>query len=181
MNYKEHTWGDLTDRGRADVTSCHAPLRPHRFAQLYHTPLFNSALLCTAIHHSVSLYSVLLCFASLKHWREKPVSPSTQKTLSFSFILRMVGERSVAPTLAPWKSGEEICVTKSDTAGGVSPPRVPAEQRRQVQATQGGRAPQQLTHSRGSCQRSRGAPIIAIPNSHQLNRKLGRGKTTRKS
>ena len=139
MNYQEHTWGDLTDRGRADVTSCHAPLRPHRFAQLYHTPLCTTlphsttlhcpTPLCTAIHHSILLYSLLLCSASPKLWREKPVSPSTQKTLSFSFFfLRMVGERLVAPTLAPWKSGEEICVTKSDTAGGVSSPRVPAEQ-----------------------------------------------------
>ena len=148
VNYKEHTWGDLTDRGRADVTSCHAPLRPHRCAPHYHTPLYNTTLNsstplcttlphstvqlrsttlyhtpphsttlhtstppCTAIHHSIPLYSALLCSASPKHRREKPVSPSTQKTLSFSFILRMVGERSVAPTLAPWKSGEEICVT----------------------------------------------------------------------
>ena len=84
----------------------------------------------TTLHCSTPLHTALLCSASPRHRREKPVSPSTQKTLSFSFILRMVGERSVAPTLAPWKSGEEICVTKSDTAGGVSSPRVPAEQRK---------------------------------------------------
>ena len=130
-----------------------------RSTTLYHTPphsttLHTSTPPCTAIHHSIPLYSALLCSASPKHRREKPVSPSSQKTLSFSFILRMVGERSVALTLAPWKSGEEICVTESDTAGRISSPRVPAE-RRQVQATQGGKAPQQLTHSRGSCQRSR--------------------------
>ena len=161
------------------LTSRRAMHRSARTALHHSTTLHCSTPLCSVIHHSIRLYSVLLCFASPKHWREKPVSPSTQKTLSFSFILRMVGERSVAATLAPWKSGEEICVTESDTAGGGSSPRVQAEQR-QVQATQGGRAPQQLTHSRGSCQRSRGVPI-AIPNSHQLNRKLGRGNSTRKS
>ena len=59
VNYKEHTWGDLTDR--ADVTSCHAPLRPHRFAPLYHTPL------CTTLLYHTPLYHTPLCTTPLYH------------------------------------------------------------------------------------------------------------------
>ena len=100
-----------------ELTSRRAMHRSARTALHSSTTLHCSTPLCIAIHLSILLYSLLLCSASPKLWREKPVSPSTQKTLSFSFFfLRMVGERLVAPTLAPWKSGEEICVTKSDTA-----------------------------------------------------------------
>ena len=85
VNYKEHTWGDLTDRGRADVTSCHAPLRPHRFALLYYTPLNSSTPLCTTLPHStVQLHFAPLCstpFYSALHHRSIALAGDAGKSL----------------------------------------------------------------------------------------------------
>ena len=58
-----------------ELTSRRAMHRSARTALHHSTTLHCSTPLCSVIHHSIPLYSVLLCFASPKHWQEKPVSP----------------------------------------------------------------------------------------------------------